>query len=49
MNKNLFLKINDQSGHRLMYVGSDLHMWAKACVRRHIPAYAARVSEVWKM
>ena len=34
MSKNLFL-----------YVGSSLCTRAKACVRRHSPAYVARVSE----
>ena len=48
MIKNLFLVINEQSGPKTTYVGSSLRMWAKACVRRHIPAYAARVSKVWK-
>ena len=41
-------KLNDQSGPRTMYVGNSLRLWAKACVRRHIPTYAARVSEVLK-
>ena len=45
MHKNLFLKINGQSSPWPMYVGSGLHMWAKACVRRHIPVYAAKVLE----
>jgi len=36
MHKNLFLEINDQSGHWPMYAGRGLHMWAKACIRRHI-------------
>ena len=29
-------------------MGSSLRTWAKACVRRHIPTYAARVLEAWK-
>jgi len=43
------LKINDQSDHWPTYVGNGPRTWAKTCVRRHIPAYATRVSEVWKM
>ena len=49
MSKNLFLEINDQRGHRPMYVGYSLRTWAKACVRRHTPVYAIRVSEVEKI
>ena len=49
MSKKLFLEINDQSGPQLKYVGSGLCTWAKACVRRHIPVYTARVLEAWKM
>ena len=48
MHKNLFLEINDQSGPRPTYVGHGLCTWAKACVRRHIPMYATRVSKAWK-
>ena len=33
------------SGHQPMYGGSSLRMWAKACVHKHTPTYAARVSE----
>ena len=43
MHKNLFLEINDQSGHWPMYVGRGLRTWAKACICRHKPAYATRV------
>ena len=28
-----------------MYVGHGLHMWSKACVRKHNLAYVARVLE----
>ena len=45
MHKNIFLEIKDQSGPWPTYVGSGLCTWAKACVRRHNPAYAARVSK----
>ena len=48
MSKNLFLKIKDQSGPQPTYVGSSLRTWAKACIYRHILAYAAKVSEIWK-
>ena len=40
MSKNLFLKIKDQSGPQPMYVGSSLHTWSKACIRRHTSVYA---------
>ena len=45
MCKNIFLEIKAQSGPWSVYVGSALHTWANACVRRHIPTYVARVSE----
>ena len=45
MSNNLFLEIKDQSGPRPMYMGSSLRAWAKACIRRHTPMYAARVLE----
>ena len=49
IHKNIFMKINDQSGPRPTYVGNDLRAWAKACVHRHDPTYTARVLEAWKM
>ena len=49
MHKNLFLEIKDQSGPWPTYMGNDLRTQAKACVRRHIPVYATRVSEACKM
>ena len=48
MSKNLFLEINDQRGPWPTYMGSILHMWAKACIRRHTPTYAAKVSKTLK-
>ena len=45
MSNNLFLEIKDQSGSQSTYLGSGLHTWAKACVRRHTPAYAAKASK----
>ena len=49
MHKNLFLKIKYLSGPWPTYVGNGLRTWAKACVHRYNPTYAARVSKVWKM
>ena len=46
MSKNLFFGNKRPKWPLAMYVGSGLCTWAKACVCRHIPAYAARVSEV---
>ena len=45
MSKNLFLKLNDQGGSWPTNMGSTLCTQAKACIRKHTPAYAAQVSE----
>ena len=48
MSKNVFLEIKDQSGPRPTYVVISLPTWAKACVCRHISAYATRVLKACK-
>ena len=45
IHKNIFMKINDQSGPRPTYKGHDLRTRAKACVRRHISTYTTKVLE----
>ena len=46
--KSIIGKLNDQSGPWLAHVSRGLCIQAKACIRRHVLAYAARVSKEYE-
>ena len=43
--KSIFRKLNDQTGPQPAYMSWGLRMQAKACVRKHILPYMAKVSK----